>query len=814
MNTTSSEVESRAALVTAALHEAPDNRDHEAVRAYLRRLAELDLSVLFVFPDSKKPADLRAPRDRIAADKVARDAAREAGRRDWQKVKSPSGFELASTDVATLENYLDRYISTFPTPDEPVAVNLAVEVGGSRLVIVDADTPEQVAAFEAACTAGGMAATSATVSTPGARNEVTGEPVHYDGGHWYFTVPEGVEPPKAAGSMNTGTDGCTGYMVRWDRGYVLIPPSTRPEGAYKAVGVVTELPTWLQEQIIEHGRLRAERAARSRGAAAQDDRVTAWGATIRWDEILADTDWINTGKSDSCSCDIWTAPGPHSSPKSATAHEPGCTFYDSPDPPLHIWTDHDIEPFADCLRGADRRTVTRLDAVAAIHYENNLGAAMSALDLHPDDEPQTLAAEMLGDSDQGGQGDDEDDQKAGTRGPKSEHGHQGSKSGGRSIRLRAMSQITDDAPTWAWSYGGHGRIMRGTLVIFGGRPAAGKSTAGRWFAAGFSTGTLDGCFHGQPQTVAYVGTEESYEYLVKPGLRAAGADLDLVQQVIVEKGDQETRLLAAEDERDLTAAFLAAGVTVVIVDPLMSTIDGKVDIYRNNETRQVLEPWARIAQAINGVVIGVAHLVKSPNGDVLAAIQGSSAFGEVARAVFGFAKDDKVKEAHEDAPGVRIMSQVKNSAGREDLSVEYRFIDTEVRTDTGKTANVVRFEIVGTSDRTVADVMRDQARNGGGSRGAGAEVGMWLGKYLSEGPRWAAQGYDDAERAGFSEDQVKRGRRACAIKSLKATGSEGKWYWATEEQAGADEVPAVPQPPVVSEPEPIPLVTPFGRGDK
>lgn len=421
MNTTSSEVESRAALVTAALHEAPDNRDHGAVRAYLHRLCDLGLSVLFVYPGAKTPADLRTARQRNADDKAARDAAREAGRRDWQKAKSPSGFELASTDVATLAGYLDRYISTYSTADEPVAVNLAVEVGRSRLAVVDADTPEQVAAFEAACTAGGMAATPATVSTPGVRNEVTGELVHHDGGHWYFTVPKGVEMPTNAGSMKASVgdadDGGAGYMVRWDRGYVLIPPSTRPEGAYKAVGAVTELPAWLHEQIAEHDRLRAERAARSRGAAAHDGPVAAWGASITWAEILADTDWVNTGKPDNCSCDIWTAPGPHSSPKSATAHEPGCTFYDSPDPPLHIWTDHDIEPFTDCVRGAEGRTVTRLDAVAAIHYENNVGAAMTALNLH-DDEPQILTAGMVGDdgASTATEVDDGDDQGAGPGG--------------------------------------------------------------------------------------------------------------------------------------------------------------------------------------------------------------------------------------------------------------------------------------------------------------------------------------------------------------------------------------------------------------
>lgn len=381
----------RATAITAALHEAPDNRDHAAVRAYLHRLCNLGLAVLFVQPGAKKPADMRTARQRNADDKAAQQAAKAAGKPNWRKTRSDSGLTLATTDRAVVDLYLTEYIRTFSSADMPVAVNIAVEVGASGLVIIDADTPEQVSAFETAC---GGAASEATVSTPGARNE-TGEMMHHDGGHWYFVVPEDIELPAAPGAMKSSTE--KGYAALWHRRYVLIPPSTRPEGAYKPVGAVAELPDWLREQIAEHGRLRAERAARTRGAEGDDGPVALWGASVTWAEILADAPgWSNTGKPNSCGCDDWTAPGPHSSPKSATAHEPGCSrFADSPDPPLHLWTDHDFEPFAHCVRGAEGRTVTRLDAVAAIHYDNNIGAAMTALDLH--DEPQTLNAGMVGD---------------------------------------------------------------------------------------------------------------------------------------------------------------------------------------------------------------------------------------------------------------------------------------------------------------------------------------------------------------------------------------------------------------------------------
>jgi ABC-type branched-subunit amino acid transport system substrate-binding protein len=92
----------------------------------------------------------------------------------------------------------------------------------------------------------------------------------------------------------------------------------------------------LQDRITQHGPERAQRAQRAAAAGDSDDEVARWGAGISWAEILEPTDWINTGKSDYCGCDIWTAPGLHATEKSATAHEPGCREWaDSEDPPTY-----------------------------------------------------------------------------------------------------------------------------------------------------------------------------------------------------------------------------------------------------------------------------------------------------------------------------------------------------------------------------------------------------------------------------------------------------------------------------------------------
>ena len=206
--------------------------------------------------------------------------------------------------------------------------------------------------------------------------------------------------------------------------------------------------------------------------------------------------------------------------------------------------------------------------------------------------------------------------------------------------------------------------------------------------------------------------EESLKFVVKPGLRAAGADMSRIVFPKVTFNGNEAPLIAAEDGELLTAELKAAGVRVIIVDPIMATIGHKVDIYRNNELRAALAPWTRIAEAVGGIVGGIVHLKKGNNSDVVGAVNGSSAFGEVARCVFGFVKDPDAED------GSRVMSQVKNSCGPEDLSRTYQIVSQEVTTATGRKAKMPLFIMGSDSDVSVEDILGSGGENGRGRRGA------------------------------------------------------------------------------------------------
>ena len=388
-----------------------DNTDHEAMRAWIREACKIGLSVLLVWPESKVPADVRTSRQLTAARKKAREEARLAGRKDWERVEPASGLALATSDANVIlkkdTGYLDLYIKQFADqyPDGKVPVNVAVEIGGTnlliepgktkaedvrrRVVVVDCDTPEQMALFREKSEVSD--AVPPTVLTPGQLKD--GVMAHSDGGHWWFYVPDDVVLPDNIGALTWSGPG--GFTALWDRRYVLVPPSTRPEGAYEQpeAGREYHIPEWLADEIVKAGEQRAFAAARAAEGFEDSDLtelIDQWAESTPWSHVLEPLGWSRTPRTDKCGCDVWTAPGIHASPKSATAHDSGCQLdrYTAVNAPLHIWTDHPGEPFDSYIAEHRTSTISKLQAVAYAEFGGSMGKAMDTLGLMP--EPETM----------------------------------------------------------------------------------------------------------------------------------------------------------------------------------------------------------------------------------------------------------------------------------------------------------------------------------------------------------------------------------------------------------------------------------------
>jgi hypothetical protein len=372
----------------------------EALPGLIRAALRAGYAIVLNEPGTKKPVCTLTAAARKKADRVAQDEALERGEPRAAMVRHACGVAHALTEddalkVTALVSRLTEAYGAVP--------NIGVEPGASvrNLLVVDVDTAAENQAFLDAWRREQPEVSPPsgfTVASPGVRKTTTdaaGEThdvwVHRDGGHYWFTVPDDVTLPAGVGLLKDEA----GWGAAWAGRQVLVPPSVREEGPYRYVGGTYPAPAWLLDRVflaaqarVERERIRAERwQARQRGE-LDIDPVDAWSAATPWAELLEPDGWVATGLVDTCSCPTWTAPGGHASPKSATAHDEGCTRYDSEDghAPLHVWTDNPPDYLADAC--AHSRTINRLTYVAYRDHHEPGGskheaesAAVSALGL-------------------------------------------------------------------------------------------------------------------------------------------------------------------------------------------------------------------------------------------------------------------------------------------------------------------------------------------------------------------------------------------------------------------------------------------------
>jgi hypothetical protein len=145
---------------------------------------------------------------------------------------------------------------------------------------------------------------------------------------------------------------------------------------------------------------------------------------------------------------------------------------------------------------------------------------------------------------------------------------------------------------------------------------------------------MPGRFEGQPSSVIVAATQDSWEHTIVPRLMAAGADLDRMfrADVKTEVGFDDLLSLPA-DNFALFDAIIESGAGMVLLDPLISRLDAKLDTHKDAEVSRALEPLVHLATNTDISVLGIIHVNKSATGDALNSIMGSRAFAAVARAV-------------------------------------------------------------------------------------------------------------------------------------------------------------------------------------
>ena len=178
----------------------------------------------------------------------------------------------------------------------------------------------------------------------------------------------------------------------------------------------------------------------------------------------------------------------------------------------------------------------------------------------------------------------------------------------RSIRLTPASGMAVRPVRWLWQ----DRLALGHISLLAGREGIGKSTVGYQLAADVTRGHLPGAHFNEPRRVLVSAAEDSWEHTIVPRLMAAGADLDLVYRVdVLRSGLIPTDLVLPLDLRRLEQEAQSVAAVLLLMDPLMSRLDAKIDTHKDADVRLALEPLGRVAETTGMAVLGVIHLNKS-----------------------------------------------------------------------------------------------------------------------------------------------------------------------------------------------------------
>jgi len=339
----------------------------------------------------------------------------------------------------------------------------------------------------------------------------------------------------------------------------------------------------------------------------------------------------------------------------------------------------------------------------------------------------------------------------------------------RRVVATSAATISPRRVFWLW----HHRIALGTLALIAGPEGLGKSTVAYWLAAQVTRGTLPGEFSGQPRGVLIAASEDSWPITIVPRLIAAGADLDKVWRVeTVIYDDLHMPLTLPKDVDGLRQVAIDNDVALLILDPLTSRVDDKLDTHRDAETRRALEPLAALADDANLAIVGLIHHNKSSTTDPLNLVMASKAFTAVARSVHTIIRDP------EDESGqARLLGTSKNNLGSTDLPVLRFVIDSHTLPTQDGPASTGKVRWTEDAAGTIGDAVRRGVESAG-DRTAVAEAVDWLRDYMvTQGGQVASADAKKAgAKAGHTDDALKRARLKLAL-TIKSIGFPRSTIW-------------------------------------
>jgi putative DNA primase/helicase len=312
--------------------------------------------------------------------------------------------------------------------------------------------------------------------------------------------------------------------------------------------------------------------------------------------------------------------------------------------------------------------------------------------------------------------------------------------------------------TWLWP----GRIPISMLTLFAGNAGEGKSFLSLEVAARLSRGTAwpDGSSGSQPADSIIIASEDVQEITIIPRLTALGADLNRITIVPPPETPKQEPFSLVKHVDDMRALVRKTQAKLIVIDPINTYLGGKVDNYRDPEVRQALIPFVQIGTEFGLALIGIMHLSKTMQTEVLYRIGGSVAFAALARAVF-FVSHDKEDEDR------RLFMNAKMSVAKKADTRAFRILPSLTLEWEKDSVDITAGEAL----REEPEEQRKDKRN---------KAADWLTGYLTGGTKSQKDVAQAAKAEGFSSSTVSRAKTQLGVKASPDTDDQGHikgWLW-------------------------------------
>jgi hypothetical protein len=234
-------------------------------------------------------------------------------------------------------------------------------------------------------------------------------------------------------------------------------------------------------------------------------------------------------------------------------------------------------------------------------------------------------------------------------------------------------------------------LATGELHILQGHGGVGKGALTIMWAAEASR---------RKERVVLISAEDDLSSQVIPRLLAAKADLRYIRPI--ERKDDGGALSIPGDVEQLKRYIVKHKIKLLVVDPLLSHVDGKVDSYKDHDVKRILTPLARIAQETGCAIVCVIHFRKDTSAGARLSGHGSTAFLTTARVTLSMAKAED---------GTHVLEVSKSNIGPEGEGQAFTLEVAKIRAEEGDYAEVPLLKRAGQAVQTVDEILSKPRRS-------------------------------------------------------------------------------------------------------